>query len=170
MPRFRLTATWASAALVAAVVAMVVAGCGGKGAEPGRTLTPSASGSPAATSSVAPSATSSGPQTSGTPTAGGNPTAAATGSPAATTATPSPSVTTVTRSDKQIRASILKRISMSAALTGVRIRVRVRHGVVGLIGQVKTDEQRRLIENIALTEPGVKKVLSYLTIEGANAY
>jgi osmotically-inducible protein OsmY len=164
MPRSRLAATWAAVPLVTATLVVSLAGCGGKSAEPGRTLTPSPSGSTAATTSVTPSATGTAAQATGTPAG------TATGSPGATTTTPSPGVTAVARSDREIRAGIIKRIAASAALTGVRVRVRVRQGVVGLIGQVKTAEQRRLVENIALTEPGVKKVLSYLTIEGANAY
>ena len=136
--------------------AATLAACGGDGsapAPPTRTLTPDASpttGKRGATTvpSVAPSATPS-----ATPTA---------------SATPTPTPTRIT--DKAIKAGILARIAQEPGLRGFDIRVAVNDKVVYLRGRVRTKAQRTLVEQIALTEPGVKKVVSAIDVDDAAGY
>ena len=92
-------------------------------------------------------------------------------------ASPSPSPATLTPgssptapdgdqvTDASIKAAILRRIAESPALTGLRIRVAVKDKTVRLGGKVKTNEQKSAVEQIAVTEPGVVKVVSYLIVE-----
>ena len=88
-------------------------------------------------------------------------------SPATITPSSSPSATTgggeIT--DASIKANILRRIAESPALSGLRIRVVVRDALVYLKGNVKTAEQKNAVEQIAVTEPGIAKVVSYLIVE-----
>lgn len=149
--------------LLAAILgggAVVLAACGGDGSAPApstRTLTPDASPTtgkrgattaPTAAPSVTPSAT---------PTA--TPTASATSTPTPTRIT-----------DKAIKAGILARIAQEPGLRGFDIRVAVNSKVVYLRGRVRTKAQRTLAEQIALTEPGVKKVVSAIDVDDAAGY
>jgi hypothetical protein len=140
--------------LLAAILGGAAAACGGDGsapAPPTRTLTPDASpttGKRGATTvpSVAPSATPS-----ATPTV---------------SATPTP----IRITDKVIKAGILARIAQEPGLRGFEIRVTVSDKVVYLRGRVRTKAQRTLVEQIALTEPGVKKVVSAIDVDDAAGY
>ena len=43
-------------------------------------------------------------------------------------------------------------------------------GAVYLRGRVRTKQQRSLVEQIALSEPGVKKVVSAIDVDDAAGY
>jgi hypothetical protein len=149
----RLAATLLLAAVAGATLALVACGDGSAPAPASRTLTPDASssfGKRGAT--TAPSAT---PTASTTPSA-------------TPTATPSATPTRIT--DKSIRAAILARIAQEPGLRGFDIRVKVADGTVYLMGRVRTKDQRSLVEQIALTEPGVKKVVSAVDVDDAAGY
>jgi hypothetical protein len=109
------------------------------------------------------------PSASGTPASPGASPGAASPSPSAATLTPgaSPSATTGGSeiTDASIKAGILRRIAESPALSGLRIRVVVIDKKVLLKGNVKTAEQKNAVEQIAVTEPGIAKVVSYLIVE-----
>lgn len=64
----------------------------------------------------------------------------------------------------------MTRLAQSPALVGLDITVTVRKLVVRLFGTVKTKEQRTTAEQIAVTEPGVAKVISYLKVEPGGGY
>ena len=135
-------------ALGGVMAALAACGDGAAPAPPRRTLTPSTDASPGKKhSSASPSA-----------------------SPSAKpeTPTPSPSATKIT--DRTIKAGILSRIAEEPGLQGFDIRVVVNDGVVYLRGRVRTKQQRTLIEQIALTEPGVKKVVSAIDVDDAAGY
>jgi hypothetical protein len=138
-----------------ALVALAACGDGATPAPPMRTLTPSASEGTGkrdstTTPTVAPSATPSG-------------TSSAKASP-----TPSASPSRIT--DKAIKAGILARIAQEPGLKGFDIRVAVTDGAVYLRGRVRTKAQRRSIEQIALSEPGVTKVVSAIDVDDAAGY
>ena len=131
--------------IVLGAVALVACGDGSTPAPAPRTLTPSPDeSSPRKQRTALPSPT-------------------ATASP---TTTPSPVQTT----DKSIKAGILARIAQEPGLQGFEIRVVVDDGVVYLRGRVRTKEQRSLVEQIALTEPGVKKLVSAIRVDDAAGY
>jgi len=152
----RVTVTVLLAAILMALAgALVACGDGSAPAQPTRTLTPDQS----------PSARKHGSTT--TPTV--QPTASS--SPSATTSpAPTASPTQVRITDKSIKASILARIAQEPGLRGFDIKVTVNDRVVYLRGRVRTKEQRSLVEQIALTEPGVKKVISAIDVDDAAGY
>ena len=73
-------------------------------------------------------------------------------------------------SDKTIRGNILVRLSQDPSLRGLQFKVRVRDAHVILAGRVKTKDQKHAAEQIAVSEPGVKRVLSYIEVTGAGGY
>lgn len=139
---------------------LVLAACGdgGQAASPAATIYPSASGAPA---SPAPSTLTPSPAEGKTP--GASPTPGA-------TATPTPGATPVARSDAAIRAGILEKYARDPALRTLDIRVVVRSGVVYLKGQVPSQKLRQRAERIAVSEPGVRKVVSYLVVTTTQGY
>lgn len=149
-------------ALLLALASTVLAGCGdgSNPAPPSRTLypTPQASDSTAAPGKRGSTAT---PSVAPTPSPTG--TAAATAAP-----TPTPTATRI--SDRTIKANILARIASEPGLRGFTIQVAVKDGVVYLRGRVRTKQQRSLVEQIALTEPGVRKVVSAIDVSPAAGY
>jgi hypothetical protein len=149
-------ATLVSFVLGGATVTLAACGDGSTPAPPMRTLTPSAvedSGKRDSTASPPPSASvSPAPSSSAT----------------APVATPSPSPTRIT--DKSIKAGILARISQEPGLQGFDIRIAVNDGIVYLRGRVRTKQQRSLVEQIALSEPGIKKVVSAIDVDDAAGY
>jgi hypothetical protein len=141
--------------LVVAVLTVAACGDGSEATSVTRTLTPEATKNPgkrgsSASPSVSPSA---------------SPSRTATTTPSAT---PTKSPTRIT--DKTIKANILARISQEPGLQGFEIRVAVGDGNVYLRGRVRTEKQRSLIEKIALSEPGVKKVVSAIDVDDAAGY
>lgn len=73
-------------------------------------------------------------------------------------------------SDQDIRGGILVRISQEPSLSNIDVKVKVHTGTVILTGRVKTAKQKRLVEHIAVTQPGVKKVVSYIAVDGGAGY
>jgi len=145
------------------VVSAALAGCG-NGDTPapiGSAITPSPGGS--ASTPVSPGATSPG----GTPSPDATVTLSPTASPGGGDGQDGQDVT-----DRSIKASILARIAQSPVLAGVRTKVEVVDRVVLISGTVKKDEQKTEAEQIAVTEPGIKKVVSYLRVkpEGDGGY
>jgi hypothetical protein len=143
----------------------LLSGCGSGDtpSPPTSTLSPTAaggaSGPPGKGGQGGPSATTVSPQ------------AGASTTPAAT-ATPGGGGSGATITDESIRANILRRLAESPALTGLRFKVRVTDGEVYLFGKVKTKAQKQTAEQIAVTEPGIKKVVSYVFVvtEGDGGY
>ena len=145
------------AAVVAAVMIVAVAlavGCGSGG-----TLAPS-------------------PPTTILPSSGsGSGSASPSPSSSVTTLSPKPTPNATIRpgqhvSDDKIKASLLKKIGKDPLLLHVKITIVVHNGVVYLYGTVPTSAQKHEVENWAITEPGVKKVVSYIVVnpdEGGGA-
>ena len=135
------------AAVVAAVMIVAVAlavGCGSGG-----TLAPS-------------------PPTTILPSSGSG-SASPSPSSSVTTFSPSPIPTSTVRPgqhipDDKIKASLLKKIGKDPLLLHVKITIVVHNGVVYLYGTVPTSAQKHEVENWAITEPGVKKVVSYIVV------
>jgi len=147
------TIVFAILVLFAAGALLVACGDGDKPAVTPGTLYPSASGGP-----VGPGVKSGGTSSS----------------PSAATLTPgaSPSATTSGGgggggeiTDASIKANILRRIAESPALSGLRVRVIVHDSIVYLKGNVTTAGQKTEVEQIAVTEPGIAKVVSTLIVE-----
>lgn len=133
-----------------ALLALGACGDGATPAPPSRTLTPQGDGGKhgaTALPSVTPSPLPSTP---------------------APSATPSPGATRIT--DQSIEAGILARLAEEPGLQGFTIRVTVRDGTVYLAGRVRTKQQRTLAEQIALTQAGVKKVVSSMDVNAADGY
>lgn len=119
---------------------------------------------------------------SGTATTGGSPSPLQSGSPSPSgvtlspgdSASPSPSYTPdggQTITDESIKHSIVQRLGESPALVGVRIRVSVKDKVVYLMGKVDKAQQKETAEQIAVTEPGIVKVVSFIRVrEGGSDY
>jgi len=146
---------WVLALLVVLSLIMAVAAgaCGGKQKSPGGsgpTLHPSATPSTSSGSPGSPPP-SKGPSSTITPTSSASPT----GKPP---------------SDAAIRAGILRRLSQEPSLVGIQFTVNVVHAVVHIFGSVKTQDQLTTAEKIALSEPGIKKVISYLKVRGQTGY
>ena len=148
----RTTIVYAILVLFAAGGLLGACGDGDKAAVTPGTLYPSASGG------------AGGP--------GGKP-GSSSASPSAATLTPSGSPSATTGggggggeiTDASIKANILRRIAESPTLAGLRIKVSVRDKTVYLQGKVKTKDQKNEAGNIAVNEPGIVKVVSYLIIE-----
>ena len=145
--------------LAAASVALSACGSGDTPAVHATTLFPSptasqsgsgagsgASSSPGASASPSPSSTGSG---------GGG------GSSGTSTTRPT---------DKTIRGNILVRLSQDPSLRELQFKVTVTKGKVLLAGRVKTEAQKRAAEQIAVSEPGVRSVLSYIEVTGGGGY
>jgi osmotically-inducible protein OsmY len=147
------SAALATVVLFGAALALVACGDSANPAPPKRTLTPSAietAGKKGATT---------------VPTA--SPTTTSTAKPTTKpTATPTPTRVT----DASIKAAILARLAQEPGLQGFDIRVTVADRVVYLRARVRTKDQRSLIEQIALTEKGVKKVVSAIDVDDAAGY
>ncbi|MCU0314685.1 MAG: BON domain-containing protein [Solirubrobacteraceae bacterium] len=144
-----------AALLVVAAGALVACGDGSAPAPATRTLTPGDSPSPGKHGATA--SPSVQPTASATPTATTSPSPTASSTPARIT-------------DKSIKANILARIAQEPGLRGFEIQVVVSSGVVYLRGRVRTTAQRTLVEQIALSEPGVKKVVSAVDVDDAAGY
>ncbi len=70
-----------------------------------------------------------------------------------------------------IRADLIKRLGASPTLVGLEIQVRVQNRIVYLFGTVKSRREKAAAEHIAVTEPGVKKVVSLLSVvPGGGGY
>lgn len=133
--------------LFVAVALSVACGDGGKPAVEPTTLLPGAGGGPpGATPNSTPGSTPNTLSPGATPTATGGGT-----------------VDQIT--DDSIKANIMRRIAESAALAGLRIQVDVEDRVVALRGNVRIDAQKKTAQNIAVTEPGIVKVVSYLIVD-----
>jgi len=91
---------------------------------------------------------------------------------AATSPGPSSSSTTgaARPTDKEIRADIIKRLVAAPDLVGLTFGVAVHDRVVTLAGTVETKGQKRTAEHIAVTEPGIVKVVSYVRVAQASGY
>lgn len=77
---------------------------------------------------------------------------------------------TKTITDKSIRGNVLVRFSQEPSLRGIQFKVAVHDAVVILAGRVTTKEHKRSAEQIAVSEPVVKRVLSYIVITGGGGY
>ncbi|HMK93283.1 MAG TPA: BON domain-containing protein [Thermoleophilia bacterium] len=164
------------ALLVAAAIlgAAVLAGCGdgGNPAPIADTLTPAPGlstvpASPTGSAVASPSPTG----TSGASTLSPAPGQTPSGQTSTTIPSPSPSTSAGTITDKSIRADIRRRLAASPVLVGLEFKVFVHKRVVVLAGTVKTKVQKTTAEQIAVTEPGVKKVVSYVTVvPGGGGY
>jgi hypothetical protein len=158
--------TSAAIVLLLTVLGASIAACGdGRAAIEPTSLTPTpATSSPAVTlapstgASTSPGVSAS-PGSSSTP-AGSNPPAAL------PSAGPSPAKVT----DAWIKADLLRRLSAAPELVGQRLRVAVKARVVYLIGRVESAKQKRVAEDIAVTEPFIKKVVSYVQVVADNGY
>ena len=73
--------------------------------------------------------------------------------------------------DASIRADLIKRLGASPTLVGLEIQVRVQHRIVYLFGTVKSRREKAAAERIAVTEPGIVKVVSLLSVvPGGGGY
>ena len=98
----------------------------------------------------------------------GSSSAPAGSNPPAALPSPGPSPAKVT--DAWIKADLLRRLSAAPELVGQRLRVEVKARVVYLIGRVESARQKRVAEYIAVTEPFIKKVVSYVQVVADNGY
>jgi len=132
------------------IIAVTAGACGGKGKSPNgsaSTLRPSPS------------------------TVSGSPTPPPTKHPSTTiTPTSSASATGKPVSDDAMRADILRRLSAEPTLVGIQFTVRVYNAVVRIYGSVKTQDQLTTAQKIVLSEPGIKKVISYLEVKAQSGY
>lgn len=135
--------------LLAVCMLSVACGAGDKPAITPGTLLPSAGGTPASPGASPGTASASPSQTTLTP--GATPTATGGNGGQIT--------------DASIKANILRRIAETAALTGLRLTISVNEKTVYLKGNVKTQAQKASVEQIAVTEPGIAKVVSYLVVQ-----
>ncbi len=69
-----------------------------------------------------------------------------------------------------MRAGILRRLSQEPTLVGIQFTVHVLHAVVRIYATVKTQDQRTTAQNIALCEPGIAKLISYIKVKGQTGY
>jgi hypothetical protein len=154
----------AAFAVLALAATAAACGHGGRPAAVASTLTPSPTTSTIPAGSPSPGAS---PGASAHPTT--SPGVVPTSTPATTptaTAAPSAKVT-----DASIRADLIKRLGASPTLVGLEIQVRVQNRIVYLFGTVKTRREKATAEHIAVTEPGIKKVVSLLSVvPGGGGY
>jgi len=149
----------AALAVLALAAAGSACGDGGRPAAVASTLTPSVVASTVPGGTPSPGATGSG---SAHP---------ATSPGAAATATPRPSVTPARVTDASIRADLVRRLGASPTLVGLEIEVRVQNRIVYLFGTVKSQHEKAVAERIAVTEPGIVKVVSLLkVVPGGGGY
>jgi osmotically-inducible protein OsmY len=143
-------------ALVALAAAGSACGDGGRPAAVASTLAPSAASSVPGT--LSPGATTNGPAQ---PAKSPGTTSTSSASPTlASSAGPTPAKVT----DASIRADVVRRLGASPTLVGLEIGVRVENRVVYLFGTVKSKGEKAAAEHIAVTEPGIVKVVSLLKI------
>lgn len=138
---------------------LALAACGDadQAASPAATIYPSPSTGPA---SPAPATL--------TPTPGGSP-GGASPTPGVTTS-PAAGGGSAARSDAAIRAGILEKYARDPALRTLDIRVIVHDAVVYLKGRVPSERLRQRAERLAVSEPGVRKVVSYLVVSTSQGY
>ena len=151
-------------ALALLALAATASACsdGGQPAAIASTMAPSAVGSSLPAGTPSPVATASGSARPAT-----SPSTAAT-STASASATPTASAKVT---DASIRADLTRRLGASPTLVGLEIQVRVAHRVVYLFGTVKSQREKAAAERIAVTEPGIVKVVSLLKIvPGGGGY
>ena len=157
------------AALVLVTIATTGSACG-DGGRPAAvsTLSPSAATTATAPGTPSPATTTNG--TAAGPSATGAP--AATSVPASTSRPTAPASTGPTAvTDASLRADLIKRLGASPTLVGLEIKVRVFQRIVYLSGTVKSKAEKAAAEHIAVTEPGVAKVVSLLEIvPGGGGY
>ena len=134
------------------IIAVAAGACGGKGKSSGGGAPPTLYPS---TISPTPSASPSTP--------GKHPSPTATPSNGA-----SPSSKPI--SDAAMRAGILRRLSQEPTLVGIQFTILVRQAVVRIYATVKTQDQRTTAQNIALSEPGIAKLISYIKVGGQTGY
>ena len=103
-------------------------------------------------------------------TSSGSPGTSPSSRPSTITPTSSASPTGKPESDAAMRADILRRLSQEPTLVGIQFTVHVHQGVVAIYATVKTEAQRTTAQNIALGEPGIKKVISYIQVKGQPGY
>ena len=53
---------------------------------------------------------------------------------------------------------------------GVQFTVHVLHAVVRIYATVQTQDQRTTAQNVALGEPGIEKLISYIQVKGQTGY
>jgi hypothetical protein len=159
----------ASAILLAAAVLVSACGSGDKPAVKPSTLYPSPSASNAVTSgNPSPSpGTSTSPGTSSSPGTSTSPSPSSTGG---RNGGGSSGTSTKKITDASIRGNILVRLSQEPTLRGIDFTVVVHNASVSLTGRVKTRKQKHSAEHIAVSEPGVKRVLSYIEVTGGGGY
>ena len=152
--------------LITLVAAVSACGDGGQPAAVASTLAPSAATSGGAT------VASPGATTNGTAQPTTSPAAAATSTSSAAPTAPSSAGPTPARvTDASIRADIVKRLGASPTLVGLSVGVRVVNRVVYLFGTVKSQAEKTTAEHIAVSEPGILKVVSLLKIvPGGGGY
>ena len=129
-------------------VAVAAGGCGSKAKSP-------SGGPPTLYPSTSPSTSSGGPS----PSPSSRPSSTA-------TPTSSASATSKPISDDAIRTGILRRLSQEPTLVGIQFTVHVLRAVVRMYGTVDTQAQRTMAQNIAVGEPGIKKVISFIQVNG----
>lgn len=154
----------AAFAVLALAATAAACGDGGRPAAVASTLTPSAVSSTIPAGSPSPGASpgaSARPTTSPGVTPTSTPTSTATAKPA----------TPAKVTDASIRADLIKRLGASPTLVGLEIQVRVQNRIVYLFGTVKSRREKAAAEHIAVTEPGVKKIVSLLSVvPGGGGY
>jgi hypothetical protein len=167
LPAMRGAPSLIAAMLTLAVLTAAGSACGdgGRPAAVASTLAPSTAASASAVAS--PSATTNGTARP-TKSPGTAPTSA---SSAAPTSTPPAGAAPAKVTDASIRADVLRRLGASPTLVGLSVGVRVVHRIVYLFGTVESNDQKTAAEHIAVTEPGIKKVVSMLKIvPGGGGY
>ena len=148
--------------LAAAAVLLSACGSGDKPAVHATTLFPSPAASQGRPDKGADATASPGASASPSPSSTG---ANGSGGGSGSSGTPTAKIT-----DKNIRGNILVRLSQEPNLRGLQFKVIVNDGSVVLTGRVKSKEQKHSAEQIAVSEPGVKKVLSYIEVTGRDGY
>jgi osmotically-inducible protein OsmY len=155
------------------LVALAAAGsaCGDGGRPAGvSTLSPSTGSTTTAPGHPSPGTTTNGAAddlSSGATVAPASTSASASASTPATSVAPSPAAVT----DASLRAELIKRLGASPTLVGLEVKVRVVHRVVYLSGTVKSRAEKVAAEHIAVTEPGIAKVVSLLeVVPGGGGY
>ena len=154
-------------ALVALATTAAACGDGSHPAVVASSLTPAVTGTPT------PGATTNGPSGTVTSPGAASSSAAPNAGATATTTSPTPSggATPAQVTDAGIRADIVKRLGESPSLVGLDVGVRVKHRVVYLFGTVKSKAEKVTAEHIAVTEPGIVKVVSLIQIvPGGGGY
>lgn len=133
------------------IIALAAGACGGKGKSSG-------GGTPSWRPSTISPTPSAGPSTPG--------------KHPSPTATPSNGASTSSKpiSDAAMRAGIARRLSQEPTLVGIQFTVHVHQAVVCIYATVKTQDQRTAAQNIALSEPGVAKLISFIKVGGQTGY